>query len=88
MNKLEALKFFVTAAETLNFRETAVKLAISPSVVTRTISELENQLGEPLFKRNTRSILLTSFGELFYPEPSVFWKTQKHYFRRLKIIMI
>lgn len=67
MNKLEALKFFVTAAETLNFRETAVKLAISPSVVTRTISELENQLGEPLFKRNTRSILLTSFGELFLP---------------------
>ncbi|MBA0166148.1 LysR family transcriptional regulator [Pectobacterium sp. CFBP8739] len=67
MNKLDALKVFVTAAETLNFREAAVKLAISPSVVTRTIAELENQLGEPLFKRNTRSILLTSFGELFLP---------------------
>ncbi|SLK12372.1 HTH-type transcriptional regulator DmlR [Phytobacter ursingii] len=67
MNRLDALKFFITAAETLNFRETAVKLAISPSVVTRTIAELENQLGEPLFTRNTRSILLTSFGELFLP---------------------
>ena len=68
MNKLDALKFFITAAETLNFREAAVKLAISPSVVTRTIAELENQLGELLFKRNTRSITLTSFGELFLPK--------------------
>ena len=68
MNRFSALKFFITAAETLNFREAAVKLAISPSVVTRTIAELENQLGEPLFKRNTRSIVLTSFGELFLPK--------------------
>ena len=68
MNRFSALKFFITAAETLNFREAAVKLAISPSVVTRTIAELESQLGEPLFKRNTRSIVLTSFGELFLPK--------------------
>ena len=68
MNNLDALKFFVAAAETMNFREAAVRLAISPSVVTRTIAELENQLGEPLFKRNTRSIVLTSFGELFLPK--------------------
>ena len=68
MNRFSALKFFITAAETLNFREAAVKIAISPSVVTRTIAELENQLGEPLFKRNTRSIVLTSFGELFLPK--------------------
>ncbi len=68
MNKLDALTFFVVASETLNFRETAVKLAISPSVVTRTIAELENQLGEPLFIRNTRSIVLTHFGEQFFPK--------------------
>ena len=37
-------------------------------MVTRTIAELESQLGEPLFKRNTRSIVLTSFGELFLPK--------------------
>jgi len=67
MNKLDALRFFVTAAETMNFREAAVRLAISPSVVTRTIADLEHQLGEPLFKRNTRSIVLTSFGEFFLP---------------------
>ncbi len=68
MNKLEALKFFCVAAETLNFRETAIKLAISPSVVTRTIAELEKQLGEALFIRNTRFIQLSSFGEQFLPK--------------------
>lgn len=68
MNRLDALKFFITASETLNFREAAIKLSVSPSVVTRTIAELEKQLDEPLFKRNTRSIFLTSFGELFLPQ--------------------
>ena len=68
MDKLDALKFFIIASETLNFREAAIKLSVSPSVVTRTVAELEKQLGEPLFKRNTRSIFLTSFGELFLPQ--------------------
>ena len=67
-NKLEALKTFCICADTLQFKETAHRMAVSPPVVTRTIAELENQLGEPLFKRNTRSIALTSFGELFLPK--------------------
>lgn len=68
MNHLSALKTFIAAADTLNFREAAVRLSVSPSVVTRTIAELENRLGEPLFTRNSRNILLTSFGELFLPK--------------------
>ena len=46
MDKLDALKFFIIASETLNFREAAIKLSVSPSVVTRTVAELEKQLGE------------------------------------------
>ena len=65
MNKLDAIKYFCIASETLSFRETAMQLAISPSVVTRVIAELEQELGEQLFKRNTRQIRLTSFGEQF-----------------------
>lgn len=42
-----------------------MQLSISPSVVTRVIAELERELGEQLFKRNTRQIRLTSFGEEF-----------------------
>ncbi|WP_018651077.1 LysR family transcriptional regulator [Actinobacillus capsulatus] len=64
-DRYTALKYFCLAAETLNFREVANRLAISPSVISRVINELEAELGEPLFKRSTRSIQLTSFGEQF-----------------------
>lgn len=67
-NRFEALKYFCIASETLNFRETAARLAVSPPVVTRVIAELEQQLGEALFKRNTRTIQLTHFGETFLPK--------------------
>ena len=40
LNKLEALRHFCVAAETLNFRETAVRLSVSPQVVSRMIAEL------------------------------------------------
>lgn len=68
LNKLDAVKYFCTAAEKLNFRETAQCFSISPSVITRMMSELEDDLGEQLFKRNTRNIQLTSFGEQFLPQ--------------------
>ena len=68
MFKLEALRYFCSAAETLNFRETAQRLAVSPQVVTRMIADLETLLGESLFKRNTRNIKLTEFGEQFLPK--------------------
>lgn len=68
MDKLTAIRYFCLAADTLNFREVANQQAISPSVITRLINELEDELGEPLFKRNTRNISLTSFGEQFLPQ--------------------
>lgn len=68
LNKLEALKVFCVAAETLQFKETANRLAISPPVVTRIIAELEDYLAEPLFQRNTRQIKLTEFGQQFLPQ--------------------
>lgn len=66
LNKLDALKYFCTAAETLNFRAAAEQLAVTPPVISRTVAELEDELGEPLFRRSTRTIKLTSFGEQFY----------------------
>ena len=67
-NKLEALKTFCICADTLQFKETAHRMAVSPPVVTRTIAELEDHLGEALFQRNTRQVKLTAFGEQFLPQ--------------------
>ena len=64
-NRLEALRVFIVAANSTNFREAAVKLAVSPQVVSRVIRELEDDLGEPLFHRNTHGVQLTSFGAQF-----------------------
>lgn len=68
MNRLDALRYFCVACETLNFRETAQRLSVSPQVVSRMIAELEEILGESLFNRNTRSIKLTEFGRQFLPK--------------------
>lgn len=67
LDKLESLKIFCTAAETLKFRETASRLGIAPQLVTRAVAELEAQLGEMLFVRNTRQMKLTPFGQQFWP---------------------
>jgi DNA-binding transcriptional LysR family regulator len=61
-NRLEALRVFCAAADAANFREAAVRLSVSPQVVTRAVRELEDELGEPLFHRSTRGVQLTDFG--------------------------
>ncbi|MBS0846995.1 LysR family transcriptional regulator [Citrobacter sp. JGM124] len=67
-DKLDTLKIFCTAAETLKFRETASRLGLAPQMVTRAIAELEQQLGEVLFLRNTRQMTLTPFGQQLWPK--------------------
>lgn len=68
MNRLDALKIFCSAAETLQFKETSQRLGISPQVVTRVIGELERELGEVLFQRSTRQVRLSDFGGQFLPQ--------------------
>lgn len=63
LNRMEMVRIFCVAAESTTFREAATRLGVSPQSVTRAIKELENQLGEMLFHRNTRQIHITAFGE-------------------------
>lgn len=67
-NRLEALRVLVVAADSRNFREAAMRLAVSPQVVTRVVRELEEELGEPLFHRSTRGVQLTDYGQGFAPQ--------------------
>lgn len=62
LNKIDMLKIFCAAADTHSFKEASIRLGISPQAVTRAISELERQLGEVLFFRNTRHHQITPFG--------------------------
>ncbi len=80
MNRLDALKYFVVAAETLNFRQAANHFSVSPQVISRVIGELEKDLGESLFRRNTRTIRLTDFGLAFLPRAERFLRDEEQLF--------
>ena len=48
------LEIFDAVAETGSFRAAAERLAVSPSAVSKAISELETRLGARLIARTTR----------------------------------
>jgi DNA-binding transcriptional LysR family regulator len=61
------VRYFVSVAETLNFRESARRLGVSQSSVSRQIVDLEARLGVALFARSSRSVALTEEGKSFLP---------------------
>ena len=63
---IRGLRSFCIAAKCLSFKHAASQLFLTPSAVSHQIKQLEEQLGTPLFKRNTRAIELTAAGKQFY----------------------
>ena len=63
---IRAINIFVKAVENRSFAVTARVLLIDPTVVSRTIKALEDELGVLLFLRSTRAVKLTDDGALFY----------------------
>lgn len=61
------LKTFLAVAAGLSFREAAQTLNLSPSTVSGHIRELEEELGEALFDRTSRRVLLTEHGQRLAP---------------------
>ncbi|MBK7537337.1 MAG: LysR family transcriptional regulator [Myxococcales bacterium] len=65
MDRFDALRVFVTVAETGGFSAAARRLRRSPPSVTRTIAALEQHLGARLLSRTTRVVRLTEAGTCF-----------------------
>lgn len=61
---LDQLRYFLTVAEQQNFTRAAEKLGISQPALSRSIQKLEDELGQPVFERKTRTLALTEAGTL------------------------
>ncbi|MEM0898822.1 MAG: LysR substrate-binding domain-containing protein [Pseudomonadota bacterium] len=69
---LDLLRTFVAIAETGSFSKAAEMVLRTPSAVSMQVKKLEEALGRSVFKRDSRSVALTSDGE-----------TLLHYARRM-----
>src|SRR5881396_3796052 len=66
--ELRHLRYFRVVAESKGFREAARRLHVVQPALSQTVSDLERKLGVRLLTRNSRSVRLTSEGEVFLKE--------------------
>lgn len=75
--ELAQIKYFIAASRGLNFTRAATELNISQPALTKSIKNLEIELGAPLFIRERRRVFLTDFGhEMVVPMQNILEKTQ------------
>ena len=65
---LKALNSFLLTTELGNFSAASRALGVTPAAISKSVNELEQELGIRLFHRNTHSLSLTEDGVLFLSE--------------------
>ncbi len=61
---LDQLRYFLRVAQRGSFTKAAEELEVSQSALSRSIQRLEDELGQPVFERQTRNLVLTEAGSL------------------------
>lgn len=65
-DRLIHLESFCASFEQESFTAAARQLGVTPQAVSRAVAKLEESLGAALFRRTTRSIRATTFGQSYY----------------------
>lgn len=63
MDRLRAMELFLSVSRTGSFTETARQFGVSPTSVSRMITDLEQELTVRLLLRSTRQVMLTEAGQ-------------------------
>ena len=64
---LNALRAFESAARHMNFTRAAEELSVTPGAISQQIQNLESYVGEDLFKRSSKGLLLTDAAQTALP---------------------
>ncbi|MBV1790283.1 LysR family transcriptional regulator [Marinobacterium sp. D7] len=66
MDRIDAMRTFITVAGEGSFARAAERLSMSPQLVSKYVGQLEQQLGARLLNRTTRRVHLTEAGARYY----------------------
>ena len=66
--ELRHLRYFTAVVQWKSFREASRRLYVAQPAISRTVLDLEDELGLKLFSRTKRRVELTPEGEIFYTE--------------------
>ncbi len=84
---LSHLKYFISLADSKHFANTAKSLSIARSTLSLAISNLESDLGAPLFTKNGSTFLLTPYGKEFYRYASLALKNIETGRQRVQVMV-
>lgn len=68
---IRGLRYFISAAECLNFTRAAKECFITQTAMSQNIANMESELGFQLFYRNNRNVELTAAGRDFYEQVKI-----------------
>lgn len=78
--KLENLKHFLTVAQVGSIHKAAEELYLTPQNLSTIIRNIENDVGEELFIRTSKGVVLSAEGERFLPYAQTIARTYQEYF--------
>lgn len=85
-----SLRLFLSLADNLHFGKTSREQHVSPSALSRSIKQLEDELGAPLFLRDNRSVRLTREGIQFreYAKEVISgWQSMRQAFKQDQLVL-
>lgn len=82
--EIRQLRYFLAVAEELSFSRAARRLSVAQPAISRTVQELEHELGVELLTRTKRSVALTPAGAVLFHETGLLLQRLEEAARRVR----